>query len=77
MTPRKIKNLITKRYPGLVKSGMLTIKAKKDMLTISGSLITVQSIDKNIMRGYYPNICKPELVMEGNMDRSAYYTYKF
>lgn len=68
---------IRKRFPVLLNRGMLKINVNGNILELSGKIEAVQAMDRHVMEKYMPNHCKAILKMEGNMDRSALYTYRF
>ena len=71
------KSEIEIRFSPLISSGMLSVSVKGKFLTLSGKIEAVRAMDEYVMQKYIPTACKAMLRMEGNMDRSAIYEYKF
>jgi hypothetical protein len=75
MKPSKVRDIIKTKYPGLLKSGTLAVGYKDNILTLSGSIMAVQAMDKYVMQGFIPTECK---AMEKSEDKGkATYTYRF
>jgi len=73
MTPSEVREIIRTRYPTLFS--MLRISCRGNVLTMSGSIMAVQAMDKYVMQGLVPTECK---AMEKSEDKGkATYTYKF
>jgi len=75
LTALETRAIITDRFPGLVSSKMLTIEVEGNVLTLTGSLRAVNSMDKE-MQGLIPNHCK-EILRATLSDGTATYKYRF
>lgn len=77
LTPAEVRAIIKDRFPALLSSGMVEISYHNNIMTLSGSIIAVSALEKNVMRNLYPTHCKPPEIMEATKDKRATYTYKF
>ena len=75
MKPSEVRVVIKSKYPGLLKSSLLNVGYHKNILTISGSPMAVQAMDKFVMQALIPTKCKAHEKSEEN--GKATYTYKF
>ena len=77
MTAQDAKQEIVDRYGVLINRDMLNVTIKKNILTLTGKIKAVQSMNNNVMFRYMPNHCKVIMKREKTRKDEATYSYKF
>ena len=75
MTPSEARQLIVNKFPALMKTTIIKVGYHKNLLTISGSPMAVQAVDKFVMQGLIPTECKAH--EKSQEQGNAIYSYKF
>ena len=77
MTPKDAKLEIKRRFGVLINRSMLKVTIKGKVLTLTGTIKSVKSMNENVMQKYIPCHCKAISGNEDYVNDKATYKFRF
>ena len=71
------KQEIKRRFGVLINRNMLKVSIKGKILTLTGTIKSVKSMNENVMQKYIPNHCKAISGNEDHVNDNAIYKFRF